>query len=222
LARFTGTQILDGKDDEFCDIPSFELNFTNAMRIYECNTPGGSYPERAVARVAWDAAGIHAFIRVFDTTFSAAKSSETLWNGDGVELMFSSSPDVTGLTSKDTNTLHVIVSPPQVSLVKDTASSGTATVLPSTNFVTGSDGTGYWVELNLPWPGTAPSAGTQIKFEMQLNAADGVTNTSDRQTRDAQAIIYQGTTPTTTTCASSSSIYPFCDDRLWCTTTLQP
>jgi hypothetical protein len=222
LAHFTGTQVLDGKDDELCSIPSFELSFATAAKVNEYNTTGGSYPERAVARVAWDASGIHAFIRVYDTTFTPAKSSDTLWNGDGVELMFSSSTEVTGLTSKDANTLHVIVSPPNASSIKDSSSSGTPTVLPSTQFVAGSDGTGYWVELNLPWPGTAPTASAQIKFEFQLNAADGVSKTTDSQIRDGQAIYYQGTAPATTTCASSSAIYPFCDDRVWCTTTLQP
>ena len=220
LARFAGPQILDGKDDEFCNIPSFELNFTNAAKIVEYGATGRTYPERAIARVAWDDAGIHAFIRVYDTTFTAAASA-TLWNGDGVELLFSSSTAVTGLTSVDTNTLHVMVSPPLAVTSKDTASSGTYTTLPSTQFFTSSDSTGYWVELSLPWPGTAPTASAQIKFEMQLNASDGVSSSSDTQIRDAQAILYQASA-TTTSCASSSAIYPFCDDRVWCTTTLQP
>jgi hypothetical protein len=219
LARFTGTQILDGKDDEFCTIPSFELTFANAVKVNEYNTVGGrTYPERVVARVAWDEAGIHAFIRVDDTIFTPAAST-ALWNGDGVELMFSSSTAVTGLTSVDTNTLHIIASPPNVQSSKDTASTGNQTALPSTQFFAGSDTTGYWVELNLPWPGTAPTANAQIKFDMQLNSADGPMKSSDSQVRDAQAILYQASA-TTTSCAST--IYPFCDDRVWCTTTLQP
>jgi hypothetical protein len=64
-------------------------------------------------------------------------------------------------------------------------------------------------------------ASAQIKFDMQLNSADGPMKSSDSQVRDAQAILYQGTA-TTTSCTSTSAIYPFCDDRVWCTTTLQP
>jgi hypothetical protein len=217
----TGPQILDGKDDEFCDIPSFELNFTNAAKVLEYNTTGGSYPERAVARVAWDDAGLHAFVRVYDTTVTPATSLSTIWNGDGVELLFSSSTSVTGLTSVDTNTLHVLFSPaatPLAATSKDTATSGTETALATSAYAAGSDGTGYWVEFNLPWPGVAPTAGSQIQFDMQLNVADGVTKTSDSYTRDAQAILYQATV-TTTSCGLT--IAPFCDDRIWCTTTLQ-
>jgi hypothetical protein len=224
LAHFTGTQNLDGKDDEFCSIPSFELNFTNVGangKIIENNGTGRSYAERAVARVAWDAAGLHAFIRVYDTTFKAAASTE-LWNGDSVELFFSSSTSVTGLTYDDKNTLHVIVSPPIAQISRDTNSSGSQTSLPTSQFVTGTDSTGYFVELNLPWPGTAPAASAQIKFDMQLNVADGATASSDLYVRDAQAVLYLGSYSSTTTSCSSSAVQPFCDDRLWCTTTLQP
>jgi len=223
LAHFTGTQVVDGKDDEFCNIPSFELNFSNAAagggKVIENNSTGRSYPERAVARLAWDASGMHAFIRVYDTTFTPATSTQ-LWNGDGIELFFSSSTSVTGLVYNDTNTLHVIVSPPLAQSSIDTASSGTQTALPASEFATGTDSSGYWVELSLPWPGSAPAASAQIKLDMQLNAADGQTLVSDLYVRDAQAILALPTT--TTTSCSSSNIQPFCDDRLWCTTTLQP
>ena len=224
LARFTGPQILDGKDDEFCNIPSFELNFGNAANVIEYNTTGGSYPERAVARVAWDDTGIHAFIRVYDTTVTPAPALSTIWNGDGIELLFSSSTSVTGLTSVDTNTMHILYSPsttPLAATSKDTATSGTETALATSMYSGGSDSTGYWVELNLPWPGAAPAASSQIKFDMQLNVADGPAKTTDLYVRDAQAILYQATTTTTTT-SCGSTIAPFCDDRIWCTTTLQP
>ena len=55
---------------------------------------------------------------------------------------------------------------------------------------------------------------------MQLNVADGPMATSELYTRDAQLILYLEAT-STTSCATTD-IQPFCDDRLWCTTTLQP
>lgn len=220
IAHFAGTQVVDGKDDEFCAIPSFELNFTNAAVVNEYNTKGKTYAERVVARVAWDAAGIHAFIRGYDITFLPGTSTQP-WNGDGIELMFSSSTAVTGLTSIDTNTLHVIVTPPIAEISKDTSSTGALTPLPAGQYATGSDASGYWIELSLPWPGTAPAAGSQIKFDFQLNAADGPSSDYyDSYVRDAQAIFTQG--PVTSSTCGSSTIFPFCDDRTWCTTTLQP
>jgi hypothetical protein len=215
LAHFTGVQVLDGRDDEFCNVPAFELGFANAGKTIEWNTTGKTYPELAVARVAWDSAGLHAFIRVTDTSFTPAGSTQS-WNGDGIELMFSSSTAVTGLTYNDTNTLHVIISPPTVQYSLDSTSSGTQYSLPTSEYVVGSDGTGYFAELDLPWPGTAavPGASSQIKFDMQVNIADGTTSTSDLYVRDAQAILYMGT--------SSTCTQPYCDDRAWCTTTLLP
>jgi hypothetical protein len=171
-----------------------------------------------VARVAWDNVGIHAFIRVYDTTFTPGTSAE-IWNGDGVELMFSSSTSVTGLSSVDTNVLHVLVSPPLAVSSKDSSYSGVHTALPASEYTTGSDSTGYWMELSLPWPGTAPAAASQIKFDMQLNVADGVTKPTDSFIRDADFVLYQETVSTT---SCDSTVYPFCDDRVWCTTTLQP
>jgi hypothetical protein len=223
LAHFTGTQIVDGVDDEFCNIPSFELGFSPVAaggKIIENNGTGKSYAERAVARIAWDAAGIHAFIRVYDSTFKPAPSTE-LWNGDGIELFFSSSTSVTGLTYNDSNTLHVIVSPPIAQISRDSSSTGTQTSLPASQFVAGTEATGYFVELNLPWPGAAP-ADAQIKFDLQLNAADGTTGASDQYVRDAQSVLYLGSYSSTTTSCSTTSVQPFCDDRLWCTTTLAP
>jgi hypothetical protein len=219
LPRFTGTQVLDGKDDEFCSLPSFELAFASPAKIIEHNGTGKSYAERAVTKIGWDAAGLHAFIRVHDTTFTAANPGE-LWNGDGVELMFSSSTAVTGLTSADKNTLHVIVSPPVAKYSLDYGSTGDHFPLPEGQAVSGSDATGYWVELNLPWPGTVPSAGGQIKLDMQLNAADGKGGAGESYVRDAQAILYLGSA--TSSSCSSASPQPFCDNRLWCTTTLEP
>jgi hypothetical protein len=137
-------------------------------------------------------------------------------------LFFSSSTSVSGLTYTDSNTLHVIVSPPIAQISKDSASTGTQTSLPTSQFVTGTDSTGYFVELNLPWPGTAPAASAQIKFDLQLNVADGPMGVSESYVRDAQAVLYLGSYSSSTTSCASSAVQPFCDDRLWCTTTLQP
>jgi hypothetical protein len=222
LARFSGVQVVDGKDDEFCNVPSFELTQQNAGKVLiDAYATAEELAERAVARVGWNEAGIHAFIRVYDTTFTAAKE-DTLWNGDSVELFFSTSTDVTGLVHNDPNTFHVIVSPPLAQSIIDTSSSGEPSDLPKAQYASGSDSTGYWVELNLPWSATAPTAGTQIKFDMQINASDGPITGYEDYTRDGQLILYLGSTSSSTTTCSSSDIQPFCDDRLWCTTTLQP
>jgi hypothetical protein len=80
--------------------------------------------------------------------------------------------------------------------------------------------TGYAIELLPPWPGTAPSAGTAIRFDLTLNSADATFGNVDDM-RDGQMMCYVGTV-TNTTCKSVDGTVPFCDDRTWCSTPLQP
>jgi hypothetical protein len=225
LPAFTGTQVLDGNDDDFCNVPSFELNFSNAasnggkVKVY--NGSSTSYPERALARVAWDASGIHAFIHVIDPNFVPATAVDTIYNADGIELLFTSTTSgLSGGTSQDSGlAMHVIVSPPFAARSQATGTNGSQTALPASQFVAATESSGYKVELKLPWPGTPPTSGAQIKFDMELNAADGVSTAGDAGPRDAQAILYLGSDPGGSPCAGE--LFPYCDDRLWCSTTLQ-
>ena len=225
LPAFTGSQTVDGNDQEFCSVPSFELNFNNAasdggkVKVYNGTTT--NYPERAVARVAWDATGIHAFIHVIDPTYTPATSLDTIYNADGIELLFTTTTSgLSGETSKDSSqSMHVIVSPPFAARSKASGTNGTQEALPAGQFSASAEKGGYKVELQLPWPGTPPTAGSQIKFDMELNAADGISTNGDLGPRDAQAILYLGSDPGGSPCAGE--LFPYCDDRLWCSTTLQ-
>jgi hypothetical protein len=189
--------------------------------VKEYNPNSKSSPERAVARVAWDASGIHAFIRVIDPKFVPAANLDNIWNADGVELMFSST--TTGLkggTADDSAiTTHVIASPPLVAASKASGTNGSQAPLDTKYYVAGTTSDGYKVELNLPWPGTAPAAGSQIKFDMEMNAADGKSSNGDAGPRDAQAMLYVGSDPGGSPCAGE--LFPYCDDRVWCSTSLQ-
>lgn len=221
IPAFTGTQVLDGDDSDFCNVPSFELNLQNAAKVKEYNPNGKNSPERVLARVAWDASGIHAFIRVIDPKFVPAANLDNIWNADGVELMFSST--TTGLkggTAEDSAiTTHVIASPPFVARSKATGTNGAQAALETKYYVAGTTSDGYKVELNLPWPGTPPTAGAQIKFDVEMNAADGTSTSGDAGPRDAQAMLYVGSDPGGSPC--NGELFPYCDDRLWCSTSLQ-
>jgi hypothetical protein len=74
--------------------------------------------------------------------------------------------------------------------------------------------------VQLPWPGGAPSAGAQIRFDLSLNSADTIFGTIDEM-RDGQLLYYVGTVSGTTTCQSNDGTVPFCDDRTWCATSVQ-
>ena len=171
--------------------------------------------------MAWDATGIHAFIHVIDPTYTPATALDTIYNADEVELLFTTTTSgLSGETSKDSGqSMHVIVSPPFAARSKASGTNGTPEALPAGQFFASAEKGGYKVELQLPWPGTAPTAGSQIKFDMELNAADGISTNGDLGPRDAQAILYLGQDPGGSPCAGE--LFPYCDDRLWCSTTLQ-
>jgi hypothetical protein len=227
IPKFSGTQTLDGKGSEFCALPSFTLNAQTAAKVMTYNNASSSQFETATARVAWDSAGFHAFVEVQDSSVQTAYMADPAqainkaFMGDSIELFFSSSNNVTGLTSNDSNTLHLVVpaTGPAAS-VKDTGSSGTPAALPTNQYVQSSTSTGYAVEVLVPWPGSAPSAGSTIRFDMVLNSADKKFTSVDDM-RDGQMMYYIGSIGGATTCQTSDGTVPWCDDRTWCQASLQ-
>ena len=231
ISKLTGTQTLDGKGDDFCQVPSFTFSATNAAKVNNYNNVPLTQFENITGRVAWSSAGFSAFFDVADTsvqTVNMADPTQAIsktYQGDSIELMISSNNNVTGLTGTDNNTLHVIIpaNGPAVSVKTSNsggASSGTPTALSASQYKQAVTATGYAIEVQLPWPGGAPNSGTQIRFDLGLNSADTTFGTVDDM-RDGQLLYYVGTVGGTTTCQGSSGTVPFCDDRTWCATSLQ-
>jgi hypothetical protein len=195
---------------------------------------GVAPPEIATVRVAWSAAGLSAYIDVLDASVEtvsmvdATQQISKIYQGDSIELMISSSNNVTGLTGTDNNTLHVTVPAAGPAVIVKTSDSGGAsqgayTSLPTNQYAQKITATGYAIELRLPWPGATPTAGSTVRFDIALNSADSTyTNVDDL--RDGQLIFYLGTLTGPTTCQGTGSDgnVPFCDDRLWCSTTVSP
>jgi hypothetical protein len=230
IPSFVGTQVVDGQGNEFCNIAPMQLDADNAAKVISYNAEP---PEVLTARIATSSAGLHAYIEVVDSSVQSVdmvdpnQAISQAYQGDSVELLFSSSNNVSGLTGTDANTLHVII-PAQGPAVSTKASNsnnvsgGTATALPSSQYAQRITSTGYAIEALLPWPGgTAPSPGSNIRFDLALNSADTTFgNVGDM--RDGQ-LIYHLETVSDTTCQGTSSAegtVPFCDDRAWCVTTL--
>lgn len=226
IPQFTGNQVVDGLGTEFCSYPGFELSFGNAAKVLEYNGNFGaeSYTERAIVRVTWSGHHLRAFIRVYDKEIVPASSFDEIWNADGIELMITSDTSVTGSTAVDASALRVIVSPGVGNakgfgaVAKTTGTTATHAALPANEFATVQDAEGYSVELNLTFtPNNATvSSGDRVYFDFALNAADANTGNNPR---DAQAIYYLGTAPSTSPCGSD--VLPYCDDRVWCQTTFQ-
>ena len=108
---------------------------------------------------------------------------------------------------------------PAVSVKTDSSGTGTPSALPTDQYKQATTSGGYAIEAVLPWPGgAAPSGGAQVRFDLALNSADATFGTVDDM-RDAQMIFYVGTAGGASTCGGDQA--PYCDDRLWCATTLQ-
>jgi hypothetical protein len=227
IPKFTGTQTVDGSGSEFCSLPYFTLNAQNAAKVINYNSVPTSQFETATARVGWDSAGFHAFVDVQDSSVQTVKMADASqatsksYQGDSIEFFISSSSSVTGLTSSDSNTIHLVVpaNGPAVS-VKDTASSGTPTALSTGQFAQATTNIGYAVEILVPWPGAAPSAGSSVRFDMALNSADKSFTSVDKM-RDGQLVYYIGSLSGATTCQTADGTVPWCDDRTWCQANVQ-
>ena len=227
IPKFTGTQTLDGSSAEWCGLPYFVLNAQNAAKVLNFNAVPTTQFETATVRVAWDSAGFRAYVEVQDTSVQTMKMADATqatskaYMGDSIEFFFSSSNTVSGLTSTDSNTVHVIVPANGTAVsVKDTGSSGTPTALASTQFAQATTSTGYAVEVLIPWPGSAPSSGSAIRFDLALNSADTSFAGVDKM-RDGQLVYYIGTLSGSSTCQTSDGTVPWCDDRTWCQANVQ-
>jgi hypothetical protein len=227
ISEFDGTQTVDGLGDDFCGVPSAILDGTHNQGVKDFHTRA---TEVATFQVAWSAAGLHVFVDVQDKsvqTVQMADPTQALtktYQGDSIELLFSSSNTVTGLTGTDTNTLHVQIpaSGPAVSVKTSNvsgASQGTSAALPAAQYAQKITPTGYAIEALLPWPGSKPNMGTTIRFDLTLNGADTNFSTVDDM-RDGSLYYHLGTVANST-CQSNDGTVPYCDDRTWCATPLK-
>jgi hypothetical protein len=228
IPAFIGTQTVDGLGDEFCGIPSAILDATHNQGTKDWHTRA---PEVATIQVAWSSVGLHVFVDVQDASVQSvqpidpAQAISRTYQGDSIEILFSSSNNVTGLTGTDTNTVHVQVPAvgPAVSIKTSNeggASQGTPTALPTGQYAQKITGTGYAIEALLPWAGVnKPNAGTTIRFDLTLNSADKNFSSVD-DLRDGALFYHMGTVPNST-CQSNDGMVPYCDDRTWCATPLR-
>lgn len=225
IPAFSGTQVVDGNGADLCEVPGFVLAFdSTAAKINQTEgetASKNSYPERATFRIAWSATHVHAYIEVTDPSVNPNTNPADIWNGDGVEFMISTSRSVTGLTSTDANTLHVIGNAVIGVTVKASGESGThSQIHDPTQFKGQLTDKGYAVEFMMPWPeGATMASGTQIYFDAALNSASK--NTDGTAPRKAQALLFQATATQTSCTGTGNNVAPFCDDRLWCPTQAQ-
>jgi hypothetical protein len=229
IPKFDGVQTVDGKDDDFCQVPLFPFIKPSAAVIHNYNNIQDSEFPVVTARVAWSAAGLHAFFAVADASVQSVAmkdpgaAAQKPYQGDSIELYFTSNDSPAGVPGGDPGAVHVTLaaSGPSVS-VKTTNTNGmstTYTELPAAQYRSARTSTGYAVEALIPWSSGAPSAGTKVRFDLAVNCADTNCGGVDDM-RDAQMVLSQSNVGGQTGCPGGAEAW--CDDRTWCSTTLQP
>ncbi|MBN1606212.1 MAG: hypothetical protein JW940_06240 [Polyangiaceae bacterium] len=219
IPHFAGAQNVDGYDDEFCNIPSFLLDFGShnaKVNTYRTASPS----ETALVRAAWSPFALHVFVTVTDSSVHAWTSDDHVYEGDSIELFVANTESVTGDPGDDANAKQIQASYERgfVVHVQD-AGETSRQLLPETELKGRVFVGGYTIELKVPWIGPPPHSGSTIRVNLVLNSAQ---NTTEATWRDAQAILTMG--PPGERFDGSpcgADIQPYCDDRAWCQTALE-
>lgn len=246
VPRFTGTQVVDGSGDDFCDVPATVFPIKDGVQL-DGNKPPPIL-DVLFARVAWDGAGIHAHFHVDDAEVMSGDAIEFDIGGqfplagffDGVSTDLGLTaiglvvggtsttlgfpvtfPAVADMTYQGNQT--VCVPMPCTSPPRGLVSFGQPLVAPARwahRIVPG----GYEFELFLPWVvlgrTTAPNVGTAIAADFALTAR------SERLTARAYLAINPLPNGSSSACQTNrigdkTFADPSCDDRGWCAPTLQ-
>lgn len=217
-------QILDGKADDFCDLPFVDFDNTKGAIKVPDPVPGGANTVTKI-RVAWSSYGLHAHFGVKDDKpLVYAGTDGALFLGDSVEIYLAGTDALTGTydgSTSDKGAVQIVIAPPDATTPTRATYfyMGAANGSPPSDrwaarVVTG----GYEIEVRIPWAdlfATGVVAGRKIALTIATNNKYDATKTHAFSTFQVKSPY-----PTPSTC--SGSVQAFCDDRIWCTPTLAP
>lgn len=230
VPRLPRAQKVDGFGDEFCDVPATSFDAKSAQYVEPSKPPAG-VSSTARVHVAYSDAGLHVFVHVADPKVVVAPytSVPLLTNGDSIEICAAGFGDVTGSFSHgvDVGAAHIVIAPPYGgfpprALRYDSFEDGTPAALPSTDFAGRLVDDGYEIELHLRWADLTGTHGTpvapqKIAFDVSINLSD------DGKARVLQETLgFRPQTKPSDDCVhNGTTAEPYCDDRVWCTPSLQ-
>lgn len=225
--KLATAQSMDGKADDFCDVPFVVFdNSTGAVRD-PSPTPAEAKTTMTI-RAAWSSVGLHLHLAVKDPKIIVATpaSEKNLYLGDSVEIYVAGYDTLTGsydFMTKDFGAQQIIIAPALPDGTIGTRAQlfyggGPKGSPPLDRWASRNTADGYEIEVRLPWtdlkPTTmaAPVAGKKIALTLGFN------NKYDATKQQAFSV-YQVKTVASPV---SGCTQPFCDDRYWCTPTLDP
>jgi hypothetical protein len=214
-------QVLDGRADDFCDVPY--VDFANSMGVMQVPNPIPMAVRTTMRiRTAWSSFGLHIHLGVTDDKLQVVPNGDVnLWQGDSAEIYVAGHDTLTGQfdnVSKDVGAHQIIYAPPvggtparAVFFYPGGPKGGPAT----DRWLVRTTGTGYEVEIRMPWTDlkssamSAPTVGKRIGLAYAFN---------QKQDGEKAFAVYQ----TKTSTPFGSCGQPSCDDRFWCTPILNP
>jgi hypothetical protein len=228
IPALSGTQVVDCMPTEFCNVPVLSFDADG----------GPGLPAVPVSvQVAWSDAGLHVFATVTKWPVIPQTDVDSLYAGDAVEIFVAaSSADLQGKQGDDS--VHLIAAPPATNVAGGAAvffqtnqGKGVYTVTQGTFMGCLNPDAGYSMELQIPWqlpwladadaPQGPPVAGQKMGFDFSV---DVWPPSLEAQVQSWEFIGPPPTTGATSECILQQipgGVWPFCDDRCWCTPTAE-
>ncbi|MBN1610943.1 MAG: hypothetical protein JW940_30210, partial [Polyangiaceae bacterium] len=182
MPRFTGTQVVDGIGNEFCNVPPITLEIASAP--YVNPNYNDALPTVAMLRAAWSQEAFHAHVSVRDAAVCPDQYYEELWYGDNVQFFIAGTGTLTGeyLGSSDGGATHIIIAPPAsagdtaeaIQLFESSLGTVYTDELASTEYAARLVPDGYEVEIRSPWSeyADAMTSGGRMGFDFIVGASD--------------------------------------------------
>jgi hypothetical protein len=191
VPKYTGTQVVDGVDDDFCDVTATVFELRKGATFFGQAPP--TVLDVMTARVAWDAAGIHAHFHVDDPVLVRDSRSDSWAGPDYIELDIGGTFPLVGFydgEQRDRGLMNIFMNP-ESALTPIKGFTGAVPAQATMGFVFPQGGNyglertpltdlakwayrtvagGYEFELFLPWAllgrATPPASGTTIALDL--------------------------------------------------------
>lgn len=224
LPRFTGTQVVDGDDADFSDVPAVTYALTDAPIVNPSYS--ASLPTEISLRMAWTPSALVAHVHVTDPAVQTyqGETLEYYWQGDNVQFFIAPTDLLTGKYSgtEDGGATHLVIVPPagaqpsRAIAVYEPCYACVDATFSAVSYVARATANGYEVELAWPW--TAPSGALAPGSRVSLNLIVGASDTPDTGL-ELEGLLANNPVGEDTPCGGAT--HPGCDDRTWCYATLE-
>jgi hypothetical protein len=231
IPPFTGQQIIDGNDSDFCGVPAINYPYTSGLVVSGAAGPfeldAGS-DDTAIIRVGWSTDALHVFVHVVDSDWAPPPAGGCIGTCSQVEVYVAATSMLSGAYDGDNDggAIQILLSAPPT-VAQAFYNSGPGKQMPisidPSHYIGVVTPDGYSIELEYPWPLVHPApiaSGLGVGLDFAFDVEDG----ADASGRQWQSIFgYTPLPPDAGVSPACGTFFPepWCDDRTWCTPTLE-